>query len=232
MVFVSRWTNRQDWLTAVHPAVHLCKLGFAAKSVCEGHTLLFRAILSETQTVGPLCDDEEEVSEAVPAQRSCQCPGGMVTDWSPSPPLFLTRVHFSGDRSKCRLQCCNRLFSSLNTVGTQKVTGWFSPKLRFLGVWQQMHYCVLAGCLDRLMYATRTHSMAFCSVTLKVAAAGWGHEPGWINCFEPDLSLPVFFICISYLIYQKVKLGTMYTLTPGCYFAEFRRMSEVLKACL
>lgn len=83
-------------------------------------------------------------------------------------------------------------FPPLNTVGAQKLTGWFSPKLLFLAVWQQMHYCVLAGYLGRLMYATQTHSMAFWSVTVEGAAAGWCHEPGWINCFGPDLSLPVF----------------------------------------
>lgn len=184
--------NCHDWLTPAHPTMHLCKLGVAAESVCEGRALLFRAVLSETQTVGPPCDDRAAPSEALPAQRSCQGPAGMATDWSPSPPLFSTRVHFSGDRSKCRLQRCGRLFSSLNTVGAQKLTGWFSPKLLCLGVWQQMHYCVLAGYLGRLMYATQTYSVAFWSGTVRVAAAGWRHEPGWINCFEPDSSLPGF----------------------------------------
>lgn len=55
-----------------------------------------------------------------------------------------------------------------------------------------MHYCVLAGYLGRLMYATQTHSVAFWSVTAEVAAAGRCHEPGWINYFGPDLSFRVF----------------------------------------
>lgn len=144
------------------------------QSVSEGGAFLFRAILSETQTVGPPCDDEGAPSSMVPPQMSCRSPGGMATDWSPSPPLFLTKVHFSRDRSKCRHQYCSSLFCPLNTVGAQKLTGWFSPKFLFLGVWQQMHYCVLAGYLCRLMYVVQTHWMAFQSVTVKVAAAGGG----------------------------------------------------------
>lgn len=152
----------------------------------------------QTQTVGPPSVDEEASDMMAPAQMSCQCQGGMTTDWSPSPPLLLTKVHFSGDRSKCRHQYCSSLFSSPNTAGAQKLTGWFSPKLLFLGVWQQMHYCVLAGCLCRLMYAAQTHWMAFWSVP---AAAGWCHEHSWINCLEPGLSLPVlnlvlFDVCV------------------------------------
>lgn len=92
-----------------------------AQSVCEGTTFLF--ILSETQTVGPPCDDEGALSTMVPVQMSCRYPGGMAIDWSPSPPLFLTKVHFSRDRSKCRHQYCSSLFSPLYTVGAQKLTG-------------------------------------------------------------------------------------------------------------
>lgn len=164
--FVFSWTNRHDWTTTIHPIMHLSQQFQSAQSVSEGCPFFFRAIL-KTQAVGPPCDDEGALSTMVPAEMSCQSPGGMATDWSPSPPLFLTKVHSSGDWSKCRHQYYSSLFSPPNTVGAQKLTGWFSPKLLFLGVWQQMHYCVLAGYVCRLMYAAQTHWMAFWSVTVK-----------------------------------------------------------------
>lgn len=145
----------------------------------------------------------------------------MVTGWSPFPPLFLTKVHFSGERTKCRLQYRSSLFSSLNTVGSQKLTGWLSPMLLFLGVWQQKHYCVVVGYLHRLMYATETHWMAFWSVIVKVAAAGWCRKPSWFICFDPA----GICICSPHLICQKLKMGYVFTLMlvhqKTCFWLSF-----------
>lgn len=149
----------------------------------------------------------------LPAQMSCRSPWGMATDWSPSPPLFLTKVHFSRDQSQCRHQYCSSLFPPLYTVGAQKLTGWFCPKSLFLGVWQQMHYRVLAGYLCRRMYAAWTHWMAFWSVIVKVATAGRGHEESWISYFEWELTHQVFLSALpNWYVCQRAKSHSIYML--------------------